>query len=626
MTNILFNCSGCASPLSVDTNYVGQVLECPGCNQNVLVPEVGRTFQCSHCLAELAAPAGMAGEVTGCPECGATLSIPKSTRGPIHIKRQIPEPSQKNFQTQSRQCPYCGKNISSDDVFCVHCGTDLKTGKKQGMGKRAQPSSEMSTSAIIGIILAVLFVVGIGVSIWSQPASDDQYPSGQSYPTPQGSSVVTEQQRQTPEPPRIEQEKKHPIRNEVEQQAPSVQSKADAVAEYRLRRKDTQPKDMVMYVKNCAELGVPDAQFDLAVMLTNGRGGLTKDAITSVEWLRKAANQGFVEAQISLGFMLYEGSDVPRNVAEAVTWFQKAADAGSSKGALNLGLIFDSGGLGIPQDWKQAASWFRKAADNGNAQAQRCLSNLYREGRGLSQNPLEAAKWCLRAAESGDAYAQFNMGVHFETGLGVAKDWTKALKWYRSAAAQGNQDALKTLAGLKMEEPINNEERDPTNRALLQKGLDLQERGDATQANIYFRQAAERGSAWGQNNLGINYMQGSGVQKNSTEGARLMAMAAAQGLREAQAALGSCYLEGTGVQKNLAECARWYRMAAEQGDAVAQRQLCIMYAGGIGVPKSNTEAVRWAREAASRGDSQAKEWISKWDAMHNNRHPTTTGY
>ena len=216
------------------------------------------------------------------------------------------------------------------------------------------------------------------------------------------------------------------------------------------------------------------------------------------------------------------------------------------------------------------------------------------------------------------------MGVHYQSGLGVAQDPAASLKWFRAAAAQGQQDAKQALAGMGIGQSpdqgasvagsASDGERDPQSRDLLEQGLASEQRGDSALAVRYFRQAAERGSAWGQNNLGVNYLQGDGVPKDAAEGVRWLSKAAAQGLREAQAALGTCYVQGSGVEKNLIEGARWYTKAAEQGDAVAQRYLSLMYAVGMGVPKSNTEAVRWAREAASRGDAQAAEWIAKWDA------------
>ena len=172
--------------------------------------------------------------------------------------------------------------------------------------------------------------------------------------------------------------------------------------------------------------------------------------------------------------------------------------------------------------------------------------------------------------------------------------------------AQGKEISADTQA--------NGEEQDPQSKALLEQGLTSQQRGDSVQAAKYFRLAADRGSAWGQNNLGCSYMQGDGVRKDEATGARWIRKAAEQGLKEAQAAMGSCYTAGSGVEKDMAEGARWYRKAAEQGDAPAQHQLVLMYAGGIGVPKSNEEAARWAREAASRGDKEAQGWIAKWDA------------
>jgi TPR repeat protein len=61
-----------------------------------------------------------------------------------------------------------------------------------------------------------------------------------------------------------------------------------------------------------------------------------KDDAETVKWYRKAAKQGFAEAQNNLGLMCRQGRGVPRDDAEAVKWFRKAAEQGYGPAQNNL--------------------------------------------------------------------------------------------------------------------------------------------------------------------------------------------------------------------------------------------------------------------------------------------------
>jgi TPR repeat protein len=66
--------------------------------------------------------------------------------------------------------------------------------------------------------------------------------------------------------------------------------------------------------------------------------------------------------------------------------------------------------------------------------------------------------------------------------------------------------------------------------------------------------------------------------------------AAEQGYAKAQNNLGLMYYSGQGVQQDYAEAIKWYRKAIEQGYADAQYILGVMYANGEGVLQSGAAA------------------------------------
>jgi TPR repeat protein len=108
-------------------------------------------------------------------------------------------------------------------------------------------------------------------------------------------------------------------------------------------------------------------------MYLKGRGGLGQNDKEAAVWYRRAAEQGFAEAQNNLGWMYREGRGVPRDDAEAVKWMRKAAEQDLAAGQNNLGLMYQQG-RGVPHDSVEAAAWFTKAAAQGDQLAKKNLA------------------------------------------------------------------------------------------------------------------------------------------------------------------------------------------------------------------------------------------------------------
>ncbi|MDR0233403.1 MAG: sel1 repeat family protein, partial [Zoogloeaceae bacterium] len=85
--------------------------------------------------------------------------------------------------------------------------------------------------------------------------------------------------------------------------------------------------------------------------------------------------------------------------------------------------------------------------------------------------------------------------------------------------------------------------------------------------------------------------------KLTAEEFEALRLAAEGGDAKAQNNLGVAYTDGDGVEQNDAEAVKWYRKAAEQGYAKAEFNLGGMYFYGRGVAQSDAEAVKWWRRA-----------------------------
>lgn len=70
--------------------------------------------------------------------------------------------------------------------------------------------------------------------------------------------------------------------------------------------------------------GLPEAQFNVAVMLDSGRG-VTPDVAQAAIWYARAASRGNKRAAFNLGQLYEAGQGVPRNPGLARAWFKASA-------------------------------------------------------------------------------------------------------------------------------------------------------------------------------------------------------------------------------------------------------------------------------------------------------------
>jgi len=93
-----------------------------------------------------------------------------------------------------------------------------------------------------------------------------------------------------------------------------------------------------------------------------------------------------------------------------------------------------------------------------------------------------------------------------------------------------------------------------------------------------YTQAAERGRAQAQVNLGYCYEKGIGCVQDDARAARLFRQAAEQGDSSGQFALGDCYRTGAGVEQNLALAALGVRLEKGRGVAQSEAEAATSYA------------------------------------------------
>ncbi|MDE2577349.1 MAG: SEL1-like repeat protein [Hyphomicrobiales bacterium] len=119
------------------------------------------------------------------------------------------------------------------------------------------------------------------------------------------------------------------------------------------------------------------------------------------------------------------------------------------------------------------------------------------------------------------------------------------------------------------------------------------------------QQAAAKGDALAQFELGVRYAEGNQAPRDAKLSAEWFAKSASKGLAPAQYRLGVIYERGTGVPRDTNEARKWYERAAESGNVRAMHNLAVLAADGGGKP-DYVAAMNWFRKAAEFGvrDSQ----------------------
>lgn len=231
-----------------------------------------------------------------------------------------------------------------------------------------------------------------------------------------------------------------------------------------------------------AQAGDPEAETLLALAF-HGATLLKRDDEEALRLLHKAADQGFMPAQESLGIFSEMGIGMPQPApAEALEWYTKAAKQGSLDAATNIALMY-SDGIGIPKDPTQAVTWFRQAAEGGDPTAQYNLALIYGKGKGVPQDQKESMRWLTAAADHNLVPAILDLAaVCLHPPDQTPADPTRAVHYYEKAANLGSAPAEAMLGDIY------------ANGALGKP--------DSLQAAKWYRKSAEQGLPQGQFRLG----------------------------------------------------------------------------------------------------------------------------
>lgn len=132
---------------------------------------------------------------------------------------------------------------------------------------------------------------------------------------------------------------------------------------------------MIKTTKQVKNPTTPEQQYNIGGDYFHGRNGKKKNNIEALKWFKKAAEQGYADAQYNLGYCYLTGQGVSQDYSKAVMWYRKAAENGLAYAQYSLGFCYENG-QGVLKDIKEAKRWYWKAAKQKYPDAQEALERL----------------------------------------------------------------------------------------------------------------------------------------------------------------------------------------------------------------------------------------------------------
>ena len=198
-----------------------------------------------------------------------------------------------------------------------------------------------------------------------------------------------------------------------------------------------------------AQSGDAAAQTLLAEILSRGLG-VPQNAAEAAKWYALAAEQGVPESQFQYALMLLDGRYVKKDEKGAYALMQAAAEAGNPLAQFNFAQLLvqqDPGDVGIGK----AVPYYERAAATGLADAQYAMAQIYANGvGGKTRDDAQARRLLTLAARQNYDTAQIDLGAWMIEGRGGARDMKSGFGWMKQAAEGGNVAARNRLAKLYM--------------------------------------------------------------------------------------------------------------------------------------------------------------------------------
>jgi len=338
------------------------------------------------------------------------------------------------------------------------------------------------------------------------------------------------------------------------------------------------------HLLTAAKAGLAAGQHLYGTALITGQLGGEADFKSGIEWIGKAAAQGYGPAQLDFASTWIDKRRGKPDLERAFYWMTLAGESTSKKvqadstryaDALRKKLTFDR-----QFEIKQEAKKFQPKATTITRNARLGLAGAAAVDVFAMRIELVTA-----LAKAGNVVAMLSLGHHYRRTVNIQD----SIDWYTAAAKKDNLAASKQLWKIYL------------------NGLQGRLQPDKTKALGWLKKAADRGDLMSMNRLGVLLMQGEIKGGNPKEGVEWIRKSATAGWAHAQVNLGRFYYEGDQVEQDFKVAHGWFQKAAAQRYKSGQFYVADCYMRGRGVPNRDVnEALKWYRLAALQGHANAQ--------------------
>jgi len=192
-------CQNCGNNNESDATFCG---ECGIALTPSSIPQRGKT--CPKCRAIVPTPNALI-----CMSCGHNLRKVDISQPPLPVHNELKlkpivqegirlKPNAhklvygEQHEIASASCPYCGNPLPADAVICVHCGIDLRTGKKlRMMTPKAKSNFDFNIAPFLQLIVFCGIIWGCYAGYHAYTGSTQK--AGSPNPAPSPSTPATVQ-------------------------------------------------------------------------------------------------------------------------------------------------------------------------------------------------------------------------------------------------------------------------------------------------------------------------------------------------------------------------------------------------------------------------------------------------
>ena len=315
---------------------------------------------------------------------------------------------------------------------------------------------------------------------------------------------------------------------------------------------------------------------------------------------------------------LHDRNSLPDNQEEAYELYKLAAENGNPLAHIMLGRCYEYGyGIQQPQQIakKQAYKSYTAAINPEGIHIEEALYEVGRcllFGIGTEVSYQNANKYLSKSASMGYSYAEYQLGVNYCNGTGIQKALNKGIQYIKSACSKGVSIAFKALGDIsfwgyygypkniaeavsKYTDAINCADYIPSG-AYLNLSRCYQQKKDYVQALEILKLGAEKGYADCQNEIGLLYESGLGVQKDYEQALFWFSAAAKKGFGQAQYKLACLYETGNGVVQDINKAIELFKQAAQKDVGMANYKMGLYACGS----KNYALAKTYYEKAASK--------------------------